>query len=195
MSDAVIRLKIILEHTEPAIWRRVEVPAATTLKDLHDVIQAAMGWENAHLFLFHVGRQTVGGPGLTDLTSRDGERAVAAGRVRLSDLAERNVKRFQYVYDMGDSWEHDLRIEKVLSADPQQAYPRFIDGAGRCPPEDIGGLPGYYGFLDALEDPSNPEHEELFEWHGGPLDPDAIEEDQIHKRLTKLAARKKRKAA
>lgn len=75
MSDAVVRLKIVLEHTEPAIWRRVEVPADITLKDLHDVIQAAMGWENAHLFLFHVGRQTVAGPGLTDLTSRDGERA------------------------------------------------------------------------------------------------------------------------
>jgi hypothetical protein len=193
MNDAVVRLKIVLEHTEPAIWRRIEALAGTTLKDLHNVIQAAMGWQNAHLFLFHVGRQTVGGPGLTNLKGRDGERGVAAGRVCLDDLAARNIKRFQYVYDMGDSWEHDLRIEKVLPADPAVTYPRFIEGAGRCPPEDIGGFPGFYGFLDALEDPENPEHEYLLEWHGGPFDPDALDEDQIRKRLARIADRQKRK--
>ena len=192
MSD-VVRLKIVLERTEPAIWRRVEVPAGITLKDLHDAIQAVMDWEDAHLYLYYIGRQTVGGPSLTDLTSRDGERAASAGRVRLSDLAARNVKRFQYVYDMGDSWEHDVKIEKVLPADPRQTYPRFIDGAGRCPPEDIGGFPGFYAFLEALEDPKNPEHAPLLEWHGGPFDPEAMDEDEIRERLARIAASLKRK--
>ena len=140
MSDAIVRLKITLADTEPPIWRRVEVPAEMTLKDLHAVIQAAMGWDNAHLYLFHVGRETIAGPGM------GGEgfgmpRAIGAGRVRLDELAARGVKRFAYEYDMGDSWEHRLQIEKLLPTDPAANYPRFIDGAMHCPPEDVGGIP------------------------------------------------------
>ena len=64
MSDGVLRLKVVLADTEPPIWRRIEVPADLTLKELHAVIQAAMGWENAHLYQFHVGRETIAGPGM-----------------------------------------------------------------------------------------------------------------------------------
>jgi len=91
-----------LEDAEPPIWRRVEVPAET-LKDLHSVIQAATGWENAHLFQFHVGRETIAGPGLGS-GSQCGARSVSAGREQLGDLALRGLKRFTYVYDMGDNW-------------------------------------------------------------------------------------------
>ena len=194
MSDVVIRLKITLRDTEPSIWRRVEVPATMTLKDLHAVIQAAMGWQNDHLFRFEVGRQTIDGPGLGG-AGLYGQSNVTAGRVRLDDLTARNVKRFSYLYDMGDSWEHDLRIEKVLTADPVAPYPRYIDGAGRCPPEDVGGIPGFYGFLEALEDPNHPDHSHLLEWHGGPFDKNAIDEVKIRKRLATIATRRLRKAA
>src|SRR3546814_8924861 len=102
----------------------VEVPAAITLKDLHHISQAAMGWDDDHLFAFQIGRQR------------------ASSRVQLAELAAQRIKRIGYLYDMGDGWQHTLRIEKKLAADPAASYPRLVDGAGRCPPEDCGGIPG-----------------------------------------------------
>jgi hypothetical protein len=193
MSD-VVRLKITLCDTEPAIWRRVEVPASITLKDLHAIIQATMGWENYHLYQFHAGRQTINGPGMDD-GGFSGRQNVTAGRMQLGDLIDGKIKCFDYLYDMGDSWEHELHIEKVLTADPAAGYPRFINGAGQCPPEDVGGLPGFYNFLEALQDPEHPDHEELTDWYGGPFDPNTLDETKIRKRLARLSARKNRKAA
>jgi len=194
MSEAIVRLKITLADTEPPIWRRVEVHAAMTLKDLHSVIQAAMGWDNAHLYQFHVGRETIAGPGM------GGEgfglpRAIGAGRVRLADLAARGVKRFAYEYDMGDSWGHQLQIEKLLPADPAASYPRFIDGAMHCPPEDVGGIPGFYDFLDALADPKHPDHADRLDWYGGTFDPADLGDDRIRKALARIANRQKRAVA
>src|SRR3546814_9510082 len=95
MTDFVIRLKIELDDTDPPIWRRIEVPAVTSLKDLHHIIQAAMGWDDDHLFAFQVGRQS------------------ASSRVQLAELAAQRIKRIGYLYDMGDSWQHTLRLEKT----------------------------------------------------------------------------------
>ncbi len=191
MSDTIARLKVVLEDTEPTIWRQVEVPAVMTLNDLHSVIQAAMGWENAHLFQFHVGRETIAGPGM----GGDGARPVSAGRVQLGDLAARGIKRFGYVYDMGDNWEHTIRIEKLLSADPAATYPRLIAGALRCPPEDCGGIPGFYAFLGAVGDPNHPDHGDRIDWYGDAFDPDRFDAARINKDLRRIAARRKRAAA
>jgi len=181
MSEAVLRLKIVLVDTEPPIWRRVEVPAATTLRQLHAVIQAAMGWDDDHLYQFHRGRDTL------------------PARLPLNELAARGVKRFTvkrftYVYDMGDSWEHRIQIEKQLGADPGVSYPRFVDGAMRCPPEDVGGIPGFYGFLEAIADPRHPDHDDQLDWHGGPFDPDNLDLDRINKELNRIATRRQRAA-
>ena len=194
MSEIIVRLKIVLEDTEPTIWRRVEVPPEITLKDLHSVIQAAMGWENAHLFQFHVRRETIAGPGMGG-GSPYGARPVGAGRVQLGDLAARGIKRFSYVYDMGDNWEHTIRIEKLLSGDPAATYPRLIAGALRCPPEDCGGIPGFYAFLDAVSDPKHPDHDDQIDWYGDTFDPDSFGAARIHKDLGRIAARLKRAAA
>ena len=52
-SIMIYRLKITLEDSEPAIWRRVEV-SDCTLGELHEVIQCAMGWQNSHMHQFIV---------------------------------------------------------------------------------------------------------------------------------------------
>jgi hypothetical protein len=176
MSEAVVRLKIVLVETAPPIWRRVDVPAETTLKQLHAVIQAAMGWDDDHLHQFHRAHD------------------VLSERLRLDGLVARGIKRFDYLYDMGDSWEHRIQIEKQLPADPGASYPRFVDGAMRCPPEDVGGIPGFYDFLAATTDPSRPDHEERLDWYGGPFDPHDLDADRINKRLDYIATRRKRTA-
>lgn len=194
MSNAIVRLKITLADTEPPIWRRVEVPAEMTLKDLHGVIQAAMGWDNTHLYQFHVGRETIAGPGMGG-GGFGAPRSIGAGRVRLDELATRGIKRFTYLYDMGDSWEHRIQIEKLLPADPAASYPRLIDGTMRCPPEDVGGIPGFYEFLNAIRDPKHPDHEDRLEWYGGVFDPNKLDTERIRKDLNRIAARRKRSNA
>lgn len=170
----IIRLKIELDDTDPPVWRRIEVAASTTLKQLHSAVQAAMGWHDSHLHEFEVGRRR------------------ASGSTSLADLAAARIKRFGYHYDMGDSWQHTLRIEQVQPAEPGVAYPRLVDGAGRCPPEDSGGLPGFYEFLDALADPHHPDHDDLLDWHGGPFDPLDMDAKTIEKRLARLAPRRRK---
>jgi Plasmid pRiA4b ORF-3-like protein len=194
MSDGVLRLKVVLADTEPPIWRRIEVPADLTLKELHAVIQAAMGWENAHLYQFQVGRETIAGPGMGG-GGFLGPRPASAGQVRLDDLAAHGVKRFTYLYDMGDSWEHQIKIEKMLPSDLLAAYPRLIDGALRCPPEDCGGIPGFYAFLDAINDPKHPDHADRIDWYGGRFDPGNLDIEPIQKHLARIATRRKRAIA
>jgi len=194
MSGDILRLKITLADTEPPIWRRVEVPVEMTLKDLHAVIQAAMGWDNAHLYQFHVGRETIAGPGMGG-GGFGTPRAIGAGRVRLDELAARGIKRFAYEYDMGDSWEHRIQIEKLLPADLAASYPRLVDGAMQCPPEDIGGIPGFYEFLEAMADPKHPDHEDRLDWYGGIFDPADFDREHIDKVLARIAARHKRAAS
>ena len=172
MSEPIIRLKIVLDDTEPPIWRMVELPAATDLKELHRIIQAAMGWDDEHLHSFQAGRRKLG------------------SRVQLGELAASRIKRFGYLYDMGDSWEHTLRIDKTLVADPKHSYPRLVDGAGRCPPEDCGGVPGFYAMLEALSDPRHPDHDDRMDWNGGGFDADDMDTKQINKRLAEIAARR-----
>lgn len=193
MSDAILRLKIVLADTEPPIWRRVEVPAEMTLKELHAVIQGAMGWENAHLYQFHVGRETIAGPGLGG-GGWGASPSIGAGRLRLQDLAARGIKRFSYVYDMGDSWEHSIRIERSSSADPAASYPRLVDGALHCPPEDVGGVPGFYALLDAMSDTKHPDHDDRMEWYGGRFDPEEFDIERVRKDLNRIAGRRKRAA-
>ena len=91
--------------------------------------------------------------------------------------------RLSYTYDMGDDWQHTVR--RVATLSPGADGPLFIctDGAGACPPEDCGGPWGYGGLLEALGDPDHPDHEELTQWAGGPIDPAAFGLGEANRRL------------
>jgi hypothetical protein len=184
MVTGIVRLTILLENTDPTIWRCVDISADTTLRDLHDVIQAVMGWENAHLYQFEVGGGLLDGLGLGM-----GSAAPGIKETSLANLVTQGVEQFRYVYDMGDDWGHALHLESAPEADSEAVYPRFIAGAGRCPPEDIGGLPGFYHFLKVMRNTRHPEHRELKEWHGGPFDPKAMDAANIRRRLKELSPR------
>lgn len=185
--DQIARLRITLEGIEPAIWRQVEVPLTATLKALHDVIQAAFGWRGYHLHVFEVGEERYGVPdpewdGLWPIRPEKG--------MRFAALIERGVRRFGYTYDFGDDWRHEIVVEAVEAADPALEYPRLVAGARRAPPEDVGGVPGYEEFVRAITRPRHREHKAVLEWHGGPYDPDNMEEAEITAALGKLARRR-----
>jgi hypothetical protein len=87
-------------------------------------------------------------------------------------------RKFTYLYDFGDSWNHLIEFEGE-SEKQQSKYPICLDGARACPPEDIGGVPGYENFLEAINDKSHEEHEEFLEWVGGKFDPEKFDSKKV----------------
>jgi len=186
--DRIARLKIELDDWQPAIRRRVEVPLTSSLRAVHDVIQAVMSFEDTHLFEFRVDGQRFAIPDPEWDSLRD--RTTSAKTTKLGALIDRGVTELSYTYDFGDDWRHTITIEATAAADPAMDYPRYLDGARRAPPEDVGGLPGFELFLEAIADPSHEEHDELMRWHGASFDQDLVDEQLIRTRIAKLARRR-----
>ncbi len=176
----VYQLKITLRDTKPPVWRRLQVKDCTLAK-LHAIIQTCMGWEGYHLHEFEIGDERYGDP-----RQWQGEMEVGnEGKVKLSRLVAHGVKKFSYVYDMGDNWDHTIQVEKVLpvEAEPGVRYPRCIAGKRACPPEDCGGPWGYGEFVEAIQNPQHEQHEELLEWVGGEFDPEAFDIEAVNEAL------------
>ncbi len=174
------QIKITLNDSRPPIWRRILVPSNITLRKLHDILQIVMGWTDSHLHQF-----TIEGKGYGDAQNDEWDdlRLLPEQRYRLSQVAPRSGARFQYEYDFGDSWEHSLRVEKILPPEPGTRYPQCLAGKRACPPEDVGGVWGYQEFLEALADPDDPQHDEYLEWIGGAFDAEAFDPGDVNTRL------------
>jgi hypothetical protein len=180
------QLKISLLYSEPLIWRRVQVPGSMTLSRLHDVIQLCMGWTDSHLHQFMIGNNFYGP---VDLDGNLSEiKILDETRFKLCDLEGDMRLRFMYEYDFGDGWMHEIKIEKVIAPDEKSPkHPVLLAGKRACPPEDIGGPPGYENFLAAISDPENEEHEEMRDWYGSDdFDPEYFEMVEINKILKKM---------
>jgi hypothetical protein len=184
----VYQIKVTLRDTKPPVWRRVLVPAELTLEGLHYVLQDVMGWTNSHLHQFVVGNRSrrdeveyYGVPGPDDWVEVTDEAEVTVGELvaRLKGVK----KKFLYEYDFGDSWEHELIVEKALPPEPGVRYPVCLAGKRACPPEDCGGVWGYADFVEAMGDPRHPRHGELKEWYAGEFDPEAFRVDAVNRLL------------
>ena len=183
-AQSIYQLKITLKDCRPPIWRRVQVSGDTTLAQLHWVIQTSMGWTDSHLHSFTIRGAEFGVPmpefDFDEMELRD-ERPV-----KLSKVISGEKFKFSYLYDFGDSWEHEILVEKVLTADPDTDYPICIKGKRACPPEDCGGVWGYQEFLDAIQNPKHPEHRRMLEWAGGSFDPEDAELDEVNYQLKQI---------
>ena len=109
--------------------------------------------------------------------------AIDERKVRLNQLLIRVWAKIVYTYDFGDGWEHGIVLEKGLPVEPNMAYPLCSGGRGACPPEDCGGLGGFYNLLEALQNPRHPQREELLEWLGEDYDPEKFSSEEINRIL------------
>jgi hypothetical protein len=164
-SEIVFQLKVTLRGSRPPIWRRVLVRSDISLLKLHGVLQVLMGWTDSHLHQFEAGGVFYGTPDPEFGAERKNER-----KVRLNEVLRHPKNRMVYEYDFGDSWEHDVVLEKVVPREPKVRYPVVTGGKRACPPEDVGGVWGYAAFLEAVRDPQHPDHEEMLEWCGDEFD-------------------------
>jgi hypothetical protein len=178
--ETIYQIRIALDHIRPPIWRRVLVPGKYTLADLHVVIQIAMGWEFSHLHAFTIDEQSFSSA--EEMEFDEFEDMEDEAEYRLMDVVEEG-SRFHYEYDFGDSWEHTLQVEKVSPAEEGQLATICIKGKRACPPEDVGGFPGYLHFLEVMENPEDPEYGDFMEWIGGSFDPEAFDIEEINKAL------------
>lgn len=177
--DDILQLKITLQDTKPPIWRRVLVEKSRTFYELHYIIQIAMGWQNSHLFEFEVGDTRISLPEM-EMEGKD------AKKVKLGKLLTEPKQKFDYMYDFGDGWQHQVEVEKILPQEPGVVYPVCTDGKLNCPPEDCGGVWGFYEMLEAVKDPKHPEHKELLEWLGDDYDPKEFSTEERNQDLANL---------
>jgi len=185
-SVSLYQLKITLIYSDPAIWRRVVVPANFKLDRLHQVIQRVMPWTDSHLHQFIVGRTCYGRP---DPEFADkGSETLNEKHYTIADIAPGAKKKFIYEYDFGDGWEHEIVVEKVLP--PDAGFKRVICLAGEnaCPPDDCGGIGGYYEMLKIIADPKHPDHGHMKEWLGGERDLARFDLDETNDALKRFKA-------
>ncbi len=184
---ATYQLKMTLSDLRPVIWRQVLVRGDINLGLLHSVIQVAMGWTNSHLHHFLVGDRYYSDPSFGLDEYSDEERSLDENRAVLMEVAPHEEDVFRYGYDFGDSWEHDICVEKIQAPDPSRiAFAECIGGARACPPEDCGGVPGYEDLLETLKHPKRKEYKHFMEWLGGSFDPEAFDLDKVNRYLRKL---------
>jgi hypothetical protein len=167
----VYQFKITLLDTAPPIWRRIQVQDCS-LDKLHEHIQTAMGWTNSHLHQFRIGEAYFGDPMLMEESFGDIEYKNSTTTL-LSDIlpTDGTTFSFEYEYDFGDSWRHEIRFEGAREVGPAVHSPCCVEGERACPPEDAGGVDSFAGFLEAIADPDHEEHDTLLEWVGGKFDP------------------------
>lgn len=173
-------LKITLQGSRPPIWRRLRIGSDETLGSLHFAIQIAMGWENDHPYEFMKGRERFSGSPFV-FEGSSGNREVS--EIRIRDVLSGVRSKLTYVYDFGDSWTHEILVEKGEARVPGSPRIECLNGKGACPPEDCGGIWGYYQLLETLADPDHEDHEEMMEWIDGPIDPDAFDLEDVNKHL------------
>ncbi|TBW46883.1 plasmid pRiA4b ORF-3 family protein [Marinobacter halodurans] len=178
-SGDVYQLKVTLSGSRPPIWRRLLVESGTTLQDLHRIIQVAMGWQAAHLHQFESSDGVFFGDPDED---PDGMmNYVDETSVPLEAVLQREKQTLRYEYDFGDGWEHFVVLEKILPGSGDTPLPSCIKAVRQCPPEDVGGLGGFYEFLDVMANPAHPEHDDAREWLGGVVfDPEFVDLEAIN---------------
>ncbi|MDD3773084.1 MAG: plasmid pRiA4b ORF-3 family protein [Weeksellaceae bacterium] len=165
------KLKIELKNTDPKITRTVIVPENFNFDELHIVIQCVMNWENIHLYQFNLGAffasDYIGLDDEDDFSSYRRYRKYKADETYLSDFFNGQLKKMNYIYDFGDSWEHTITVLK--KPDEEVLYPKCIKGENAAPIEDCGGIWGFYELMEASEKKrKNAEEKELLEWAGIP---------------------------
>jgi hypothetical protein len=143
-----------------------------------------MGWTNSHLYRFEAAGIQYWEPDpendFYELHFED------ARKTRLRKVVPREKARFTYEYDFGDSWEHEILLERVLPAEPGAQYPVCVAGKRACPPEDCGGIWGYAELLEIIRDPMHGEYERMMEWLGGSFDPEKFDLDKVNRSLRRF---------
>ncbi len=165
MKKIVYQFKIELLGIEPLIWRRIEVPSTYSFWDFHVAIQDAMGWLDYHLHSFSLLPPRKRKPVLIGIPDDEYEDNMLPGwEVPLTQYFKQPGDEAVYDYDYGDGWQHRIALKTIALQKEGIKSPNCCDGQGACPPEDCGGIPGYYHLIDILSDRAHEDYEAMVGW-------------------------------
>jgi hypothetical protein len=181
-EDTVYVLRVTLEEVEPPVWRRIQVAGSVTLERLHAIIQKSLGWGDVHLHEFEIGGRRYGQPE----PDEPHYKVEPEWMLTLRAAAPTEGARFRYVYDLGDGWGHEVRVEAIQTPVSPLKHPVCLAGERACPHEDCGGAPGYANLLAVLRDRTHPEHRELLAWAGRGFDPERFNLAAVNRKLRLL---------
>jgi len=184
MKNKIYQVQIALKGSKPKIWRRLLIESDLRLSDFHTIIQVTMGWTNSHLHQF-VKNGINFRVKYPDDDFWDEHEDVDYKKTKVSALLKKEKDKIVYEYDFGDSWDHDIILEKILPKDDNAFYPICLAGKMKCPPEDCGGMSGFEDMLEILKDPSHEEYEEYIVWTGGGFDPKEFDKEALNETLKK----------
>lgn len=180
-ARSVLQFKVALLEVEPVVWRRIQITDLCSFWDLHVAIQDAMGWTDSHLHEFEMNHSIEKGKqylGIPDDGYDDFHSTLPSWNYKVRDYLIIN-DQFMYRYDFGDGWEHRIEYEGLHDKELGAKYPMCLAGENACPPEDVGGAPGYEDFLEAIKTPRHPERQSLLTWVGGKFDPEKFDPKEV----------------
>ena len=185
--NIIFQFRFELVGIEPSIWRRVQVPSKYSFWDLHVAIQDSMGWLGYHLHAFRVRmphKRKIVEIGIP-MDDYFDEPVLPGWEITITDYFTEPGKSSPYEYDFGDGWEHNILLEGILLKEKGARYPKCVAGERACPPEDCGGVPGYYEFVEILKNPKHPEFRDHIGWLKGhaknyyPYEPDQFNPEKV----------------
>ncbi len=179
--NQVYQFKVTLDEIKPPIWRRIQVPETYSFWDLHVAIQDAMGWSDSHLHQFEMMDPKTGEAVAIGIPDEEWEDEGLAGwEVKMAAYFSMKNPAAHYTYDFGDSWEHTIKLEKIVPRVEDTEYPICLEGKRACPPEDCGGVPGYEDLLRTISDPDSEEYEDTMDWLGDDFDPEHFDPEDVY---------------
>ena len=179
LKNQAFQFLVELRGIEPKIWRRIHVPTDYNFWDLHVAVQDAMGWQDYHLHHFEIkgkGKRKAVNVGIPDF---DGIGDLPEWEIAVIAYFNALGVEAMYEYDYGDSWLHTVKLEGYMFKEKGTKYPICIDGKNACPPEDCGGVDGYYNVIEVLSDPGHHDHEDMRTWTGKDWDPKRFDPDKV----------------
>ena len=183
-NPSLYQFKVELKGIEPPIWRRIRLRGDYTFEILHRALITCMGWNGSHQHCFIMtdpgtGIEIMIHPATPGGSWDFGPVSRMEEEHEINEYFTADNRECLHEYDFGDSWKHLITCEEIIEAKESDPKPELVDGEGACPPDDVGGVPGYFGFLEAINDPDHPEHERWLRWNGGVFDPDDFDPEEI----------------
>ena len=182
-----LQFRVELQHARPPIWRRFLIRPDASFAELHDAIQTACGWKHYHLYCFYA--TAIGPNPIAGVPDEDYPGMPDAERVPIRTHFGPS-RRCLYLYDYGDGWEHEVRLEGAQDL-PEIFERKLLDGARSFPPEDCGGISGYEECIALIRKGkgTKAEQRELLKrigrWH-----PERFERDKVARQFDLPKARK-----
>jgi hypothetical protein len=138
-SDALSVRVTLLGSADPVIWRRVRVPGDIRLDRFHQVLAAAMGWQDCHLHVFERGADRYGFPD-PDLEIRD-DRELALGELLPSRDSRSPMTRASSASRVRPSAAADFRPQPTRAGRSLRAARGHRRAVARLLCRRIGALP------------------------------------------------------